>query len=567
MRRSVTSILGLLGCLALTAVGILRADSTNNPSPSTQPDTAMSPEDFFRNRGLGRMGFWLIIPDEADIHDRTRLLRAAKARLGIDDSAQRDSDFTIKQDADELNDMESQYQQLNDILTQSIASGNKINKNDIIRYNNWVNTNNELQGRRDSLGIAIDQKIREMQSMQQQHQGGSQTRSNYLNLAMDLDAKAEQIATAYAALARDAALSAVIAEYNQTNLPHARLGPSGLFQEDLDFIRACARDVQSGVAGVTIGVGGGPCVQAVINGKVTDTMIWDSGATMVLLSYATAQAAGVKWSDSDQTANLTMAEGKTVKAHDVLLTSIQLAGFTVKNVECAILPPEYGVTDDLLGDTFQRHFLCRLDQSGGKLQLTPVDPDVTQGPMVEAPAFQKPTATAGPSSAPPTQANLLDTMQGDTSRRDDGAIVLQGNERITTAETYAPPVRFTIVAQTDSTNLRIGYAADQIIFNWEENQDQLRIDGGPADGKHKDGAGRIPTDQWVTVQLTVMPKSMAIAVDGKRRYGVRADFSQINQPLSIFTASGAVIKVKSVTATVPTTRKKPSAGAQPSAGG
>ena len=564
MRKALAPILFVLGCAAAALVGPLRADSTGISAPATQPDLGMSPDDYFRSRGLGRMGFWLIIPDESDIHERTRLLRAARQRMVMDDAAQGDSDFSARQAADELNDMESQYQQLNSALTQSIEEGKHINRNDVIRYNDWVNANNELQGRRDSLAIAIDQKIREAQDLQLHQQGTSQTRSNYLNLAMDLDNKAESIVTAYAALAHDSLLSAAIALYNRDNLPHARLGPSGLFDEDLDFIRQCAKDVLSGVTPVTTGAGGGPCVQAVINGKVTDTMIWDSGATMVLLSADTAKAAGVKLSDSDQTANLTMAEGKTVKAHDVLLESIQLAGFTVRNVECAVLPAEYGHTDDLLGDTFQRHFLCRLDQSGGKLQLTPVDPDVKQGPMVMAPVLQKPAAGDTPDQSPaaPAEGNLLNTMQGDTSRRDtDGSIVLQDNERITTADTYAPPVRFTIVAQTDSTNLRLAYAADQIIFNWEENPDQLRIDGGPAGSRQKDGAGTIPVNQWVTVQLTVMPKSMAIAVDGKKRYGIRADFSQVNQALSIFPSNGSVIKIKSVTAAVPTARKtsKPAA--------
>src|SRR5215469_12474481 len=70
--------------------------------------------------------------------------------------------------------------------------------------------------------------------------------------------------------------------------------------------------------------------------------------------------------------------------------------------------------------------------------------------------------------------------------------VLKGNERLSTPQSYRPPVEITVVAKTDSTNLRLGYAADQIIFNWEMDRSQLRVDGGPANGLHKDGAGRIP---------------------------------------------------------------------------
>lgn len=68
-------------------------------------------------------------------------------------------------------------------------------------------------------------------------------------------------------------------------------------------------------------------------------------------------------------------------------------------------------------------------------------------------------------------------------------VQLKKNEAIATKATFTPPVDILIVAKTDSTNLRIGYAADQVIFNWERSQQHLRVDGGPANGKHK--AGRV----------------------------------------------------------------------------
>ena len=153
---------------------------------------------------------------------------------------------------------------------------------------------------------------------------------------------------------------------------------------------------------------------------------------------------------------------------------------------------------------------------------------------------------------PGTARELIGLMRGDTSRHDpDGSIVLQGNERITTPQRFSPPVDFLIVAQTDSTNIRIAYAADQIIFNWEINPDQMRIDGGPANGRHTDGAGRIPVKQWVTIELTVLPDSMRILTDGKQRFFTNADFSQVNQSLTIFPQNGSTIKVKSVTESTP----------------
>src|SRR5580698_6122245 len=76
-------------------------------------------------------------------------------------------------------------------------------------------------------------------------------------------------------------------------------------------------------------------------------------------------------------------------------------------------------------------------------------------------------------------------------------------QRLSTGCSFRPPVEITVVAKTDSTNLRLVYAADQIIFNWELDPTQLRVDGGPANGRHKRGAGGIPVNQFVTVRWIV----------------------------------------------------------------
>ncbi|HEV2453919.1 MAG TPA: hypothetical protein VGY98_06635, partial [Verrucomicrobiae bacterium] len=96
--------------------------------------------------------------------------------------------------------------------------------------------------------------------------------------------------------------------------------------------------------------------------------------------------------------------------------------------------------------------------------------------------------------------------------------VLKGSDRLETPQSYRPPVEITVIAKTDSTNLRLGYAADQIIFNWEMNPWQLRVDGGPADGQHKNGAGHIPRGKFVTVKWIVTTNHQAIYVDNQLRY-------------------------------------------------
>lgn len=124
--------------------------------------------------------------------------------------------------------------------------------------------------------------------------------------------------------------------------------------------------------------------------------------------------------------------------------------------------------------------------------------------------------------------------------------VLKGSDQYNTPKSYRPPVEITIVAKTDSTNLRMAYAADQVIFNWELDRWQLRVDGGPADGHHKKGAGHIPAKKFVTIKWIVTPSHQSIYVDGELRFEHDGDYSQINRCVTVFPANGSTVTVKSV---------------------
>jgi len=133
-----------------------------------------------------------------------------------------------------------------------------------------------------------------------------------------------------------------------------------------------------------------------------------------------------------------------------------------------------------------------------------------------------------------------------TTGRVGSPLKLKKGEAATTKATFKPPVEILIEAKTHSTNLRIGYAAHQVIFNWEHIGDELRVDGGPAGGHHKSGAGAIPRDKYVTIRWLVTPKKQSIFVDGQPRYEHVGDYSQIDNPVSVFGAEGSEVTVKSI---------------------
>lgn len=180
--------------------------------------------------------------------------------------------------------------------------------------------------------------------------------------------------------------------------------------------------------------------------------------------------------------------------------------------------------------------------------FAPRNPATLTEPSADETAAQLKKIDAGWKAATTQPVDLLATMTSarNIAKAADGSIVLNRFDSITTADSYRTPVAFRFVVLSDQTDLRIVYPADQIIFNWEMNRDQLRVDGGPAAGKHKDGAGRLPAGEWVGIELVVHADEMVIYVDGEERYRQKADFSGINRTFSI-NSHGGVTKIKSVT--------------------
>jgi len=74
----------------------------------------------------------------------------------------------------------------------------------------------------------------------------------------------------------------------------------------------------------------------------------------------------------------------------------------------------------------------------------------------------------------------------------------------------------------------------------------MRIDGGPANGRHRAGAVAIPVNEWTTIQFEVLKDRMRVRVNGTIVQVWRANFGKMTFPLTIFPAEGSTVKVKSI---------------------
>jgi hypothetical protein len=114
-------------------------------------------------------------------------------------------------------------------------------------------------------------------------------------------------------------------------------------------------------------------------------------------------------------------------------------------------------------------------------------------------------------------------------------------ESIVTKASFKPPLEITVIAKTNSTDLRIWYTAG-VIFNWEQDARQLRIDGGDRNM----GKGGIPAGKYVTIRWLVTPHGQKIYVDGELRIEDHEDYSHIYSPVAVYQYGNSAVTVKSI---------------------
>lgn len=110
-------------------------------------------------------------------------------------------------------------------------------------------------------------------------------------------------------------------------------------------------------------------VKAVLNGRVTARLMVDTGATTTTLYENVASALKLDSKTPPRTVDIILGDGSTVKAQEVFLDSIAVGKSEVKYSAAIIMPAQSGDIDGLLGMSFLRNFVVRVDSANGKLIL------------------------------------------------------------------------------------------------------------------------------------------------------------------------------------------------------
>ena len=113
-------------------------------------------------------------------------------------------------------------------------------------------------------------------------------------------------------------------------------------------------------------------VDARLNDSVNAKFIVDTGASLIMITEEIAHKLGTSLPQKgkQRTLSITLADGRKVKAHAVILKSVQVGKTYVKNVPAAVLAhSKPTVADGLLGMSFLKHFFVKLDTTNNKLIL------------------------------------------------------------------------------------------------------------------------------------------------------------------------------------------------------
>jgi hypothetical protein len=112
---------------------------------------------------------------------------------------------------------------------------------------------------------------------------------------------------------------------------------------------------------------------------------------------------------------------------------------------------------------------------------------------------------------------------------------------------FRPPFALKAKARTDSTNIRIYYAAGMLIFNWESAQQELRVHD-PKTGQAlgiKD-QGFVSPNKWHEVTWEIRKKSQRVLVDDELRYEAEGDYADLEAPVAIGPSWGSTVSVESL---------------------
>lgn len=145
-------------------------------------------------------------------------------------------------------------------------------------------------------------------------------------------------------------------------------------------------------------------VEVTIDGKHRLRMIADPTAGDIRLAASTASEAGIRPYDGEPAVEITTLDGRKFAARRAPLAPVQIGPFILRDLECLVLPPEFGEAPPSLGGAFFKRISAKIDRGAGTMTLT----QLQVKPILRAErasAVRPATTTRGNTAPSPAEAH------------------------------------------------------------------------------------------------------------------------------------------------------------------
>jgi clan AA aspartic protease (TIGR02281 family) len=327
-------------------------------APSVRGDGPTA-EETLKAKGLRRSETYYVLPAEADVSKRINTVRSLFKDLSFAAAQQR----AFEQDTSDRKGLIQMMTQQRIALNQQLAQVSSVEEN-----NRLVAM---IQGISDRLDL-LRQGANDPKLAEDVRANVSQKREAYVQAILDLRQVVDKTTDAYAALAEDEEVKGSLAALNLKTKAKRTLGPSRVFRDNVKALEKAEAAVLTDTVEMR-GKGGVHWVDVTLNGKVTRSFVFDTGAALITLPADLAAQAGLRPTSSDPIVRLRTADGSLIEAKQMKLATVRVGRFTVEDVTCAIMPADKGEVDPLLGGSFLRNFTYKLHPDQSKLILTEVE--------------------------------------------------------------------------------------------------------------------------------------------------------------------------------------------------
>ena len=365
MRRTSTRYFWL-GLLVLVPSGLLRAQD------------ARTPESVLKEKGLKRSGALYVLPAEADVQKKLNEARAIYREIAVTAARKEQFERGIAAGRAEMTQMEQNRVFLNQQLAQATTA----------------EENNRLIGMINALTGQMNLMRRQEADGDNHQVPGARLamrREEFVQAVINLRQVVDTTDAEYKALAGDAEVKNALSALNKKGKSKVTLGPSRAYLTTVGLLKK----VEGSVLTEDVELrkeGGVYWVDVTFNGKTTRPMVFDTGASSVVLPAEFAEEIGLKPGPNDQTVRARVADGSEVEARRAVIPSMRVGKFTVKDVECMVMPAGKKNVPPLLGQTFHKHFMHKFTPESGKLVLSKVETPESEAPAPKARSSARPGA-------------------------------------------------------------------------------------------------------------------------------------------------------------------------------